>query len=169
MANQRWSERDGDGARRGGRRRCLALARVLILAAALGALGCDQPEPTAPEIIATPDFPSGSTGGGSGEADDATLQGEWERFDVFETEFDIVTTRTHWRFSADGTCRRTITTFSVAEGFPRTTSRDCTWSTGVLEVTITFFGAAPATFDLAFAGFDPDRLILDGFEYRRIG
>lgn len=171
MAYQRRSECGRDRAGRAARRRSLGLLRTLTFAAALALAACDSPEPTAPEIIATPDFPSGSTGGGgSGTSpDDVTLPGEWERFDVFQTDVDVVTTTTRWRFAADGTCRRTITSFSVVEGFPRTSVRDCTWTTGVLDVTITFAGADPATFDLAFAGFDPDRLVLDGFEYRRIG
>ena len=170
MAYQRRSECGGDGAGRVARRRGLGLVRALSLILAVAAAGCDAPEPTAPEIIATPDCPSGSTGGGRGTSpDDATLPGEWERFDVFQTDADVVTTTTRWRFAADGTCRRTITSFSVVEGFPRTSTRDCTWTTGVLEITITFAGADAATFDLAFAGFDPDRLVLDGFEYRRIG
>ena len=146
----------------------MALARALSLVALLAAAACDAPQATAPEIIATPDFPAGSSGGG-GSADNVTLPGEWERFDVFQTDVDVVTTTTRWRFAADGSCRRTITTFSLIEGFPRSTARDCTWTTGSLEVTITFLGAEAATFDLSFAGFDPDRLILDGFEYRRVG
>jgi len=171
MAYQRWSECGRHRARRSARRRRLGLARSLTLLVALATAACDSPEPTAPEIVATPDFPSGSTGGGgSGTSpDDVTLPGEWERFDVFQTDVDVVTTTTRWRFAADGTCRRTITTFSLVEGFPRSSARDCTWTTGVLDITITFLGAESATFDLAFAGFDPNRLILDGFEYRRVG
>ncbi len=144
----------------------MAAGLVLILLAG----GCDAPAPAGPEpgpgIIA--DAPDGIIGGGGSADAGATLVGEWQRFDIAEFEEDIVTTTIHWRFEPDGFCRRSITTFSANEGFPRTTRTDCRYDVGPLEITITFSNGDTGTFALSFPGFDPDRMLLDGFEYRRV-
>ena len=62
----------------------------------------------------------------------------------------------------------TVITESLAEGFPRTTERPCTWTTNSGEVAISFVGGGTLTFDFSFAALDPDRLVLDGFEYHRL-
>ncbi len=131
---------------------------------------CDGPAPTEPEpgpgvVI---DAPDGIIGGGGTSDAGSTLVGEWQRFDVAEFETDLVTTTIHWRFDAGGFCRRTITTFSAAEGFPRIAQRDCAYDIGPLEITITFSTGDSGVFPLSFPGFDPDRMLLDGLEYRRV-
>ena len=166
MAHERRGERRRD--RHGRDRRRARLVACLILIAFLAA-GCDAPGPTAPDpgpgIIG--DAPDGIIGGGTA-TDPETLVGEWQRFDVVEFDQDLVTTTIHWQFDADGFCRRTITTFSAVEGFPRTTAVDCQYTIGPLEITITFSTGDTGTFPLSFPGFDPDRMLLDGFEYRRV-
>lgn len=140
-----------------------------LLLTSLLAAGCDAPATTAPGpgpgIVA--DAPDGIVGGSTADAS-GTLVGEWQRFDIAEFEQDLVTTTIHWRFEAGGFCQRTITTFSAVEGFPRTTQRDCQYTLGPLEITITFSTGDTGVFPLSFPGFDPDRLLLDGFEYRRV-
>lgn len=169
MAHQRRSERDRDGHGSGGGRRCLVHAHALLLTLLLGIAGCDAPSPTAPQQDGTIDFPSGISGGGNGQTTEVdALVGLWERFDAAVFETDVVTITTRWAFEGGGSCRRTITTFSAAEGFPRTTARDCTYDIGPLEITITFSDGEQGTFSLSFPGFDPDRMLLDGAEYRRV-
>ena len=74
-----------------------------------------------------------------------------------------------WHFAGDGTCDRTTTTLLVSEGIPRTTTIDCTFAPAVGGITVTFTDSAPATFSVSFAAFSPDRLVLDGIEYTRVG
>lgn len=166
MADERRGERCRDRHGRDRRRARLVAGLVLI---SLLAAGCDAPGPAAPDpgpgVIG--DAPDGIIGGGASTSLE-TLVGEWERFDVVEFEQDLVTTTVHWRFGPDGFCRRTITTFSAVEGFPRTTEVDCQYDIGPLEITITFSTGDTGTFALSFPGFDPDRMLLDGFEYRRV-
>lgn len=87
---------------------------------------------------------------------------------MIEVPGDLQTWTTTWHFDAAGTCRQTLVTESLAEGFPRTTVRDCSWATNGGEVAITFAGGGTVTFDFSFAALDPDRLVLDGFEYQRL-
>lgn len=130
---------------------------------------CSAPEATAPETGgAGADFPAGTSGDGSTVSDAETIVGGWERLEVIQFETDVVSTVTRWRFRGDGTCGLDITTLSLAEGIPRTSVRTCVYAVGPLQATITFSGSESATFDLSFPGFDPDRMLLDGFEYRRV-
>ncbi len=131
---------------------------------------CSSPETTAPSQQAPPlDFPAGSSGGGQVNETSA-LVGTWQRFDVFSPDSgdDLVTQTTQWQFDAAGGCQRVITTTSAVEGIPRTTIRDCTFTLGVQEITLSWSDGAVQTFTLTFAAFDPDRLVLDGFEYQRL-
>ena len=93
----------------------------------------------------------------------------WRNVSMVQLPGDIQTWTTTWQFDEGGTCRQTIVTESLAEGFPRTTERTCTWTVSGSEVTIGFTGAGTLTFEFSFAGFSPDRLVLDGFEYQRVG
>lgn len=86
---------------------------------------------------------------------------------VIEVPGDMQTWTTTWEFAAAGTCRQTVVVESLAEGFPRTTVRTCTFGVSGGNVTIAFTGAGTLTFAFSFAGFSPDRLVLDGFEYQR--
>ena len=92
----------------------------------------------------------------------------WQTVVVIEVPGDLQTWTTTWRFDADGTCRQTVVTESLAEGFPRTTERACTWTiNGGRGRDQPSWAAATLTFDFSFAGLSPDRLVLDGFEYQR--
>ena len=86
---------------------------------------------------------------------------------VIQVPGDLQTWTTTWQFDAEGTCRQTVITESLAEGFPRTTERACTWVADGGEVAISFVGGGTLTFGFSFAGLSPDRLVLDGFEYQR--
>lgn len=102
-----------------------------------------------------------------GGADGSALVGTWRTVVVIQVPGDLQTWTTTWEFDAAGTCRQTIVTQSLAEGFPRTTERTCSWNATGSEVTITFVGGGTLTFDYSFAGLSPDRLVLDGYEYQR--
>jgi hypothetical protein len=133
---------------------------ILLLLAACNA------DPTAPRMgQAGGGNGSGTSGGGGGGSE---LVGAWQTVVVIEVPGDLQTWTTTWRFDSAGTCRQTVITESLAEGFPRTTERTCTWTTSSGEVTISFVGGGTLTFDFSFAALDPDRLVLDGFEYQRL-
>ncbi|HET7603863.1 MAG TPA: hypothetical protein VFK36_12645 [Gemmatimonadales bacterium] len=141
-----------------------ALAALTLL------LGACSAETTAPATGGPPlDFPSGVSGGGQANTASAVV-GTWRRFDVLSADdsADIITQTTEWAFDSTGACERTITTFDAVEGFPRASQRDCTWDTSVQEITLHWSDGEVNTFSLTFAGFDPDRMVLDGFEYQRI-
>jgi hypothetical protein len=87
---------------------------------------------------------------------------------LIQVSGDLQRWTTTWRFDATGTCRQTIVTESLAEGFPRASERGCTYRTDVSNVAVTYADGGTVTFDFSFAGFSPDRLILDGFEYQRL-
>jgi hypothetical protein len=112
--------------------------------------------------------PSGSgpavSGGGDGAA---SLVGVWLTTILIEVPGDLQTWTTTWQFDAAGTCRQTVVVESVAEGFPRTTVRACTFVATGGNVSISFVGGGTLVFAFSFAGFSPDRLVLDGFEYHR--
>jgi hypothetical protein len=96
------------------------------------------------------------------------LVGSWRSVTVIEVPGDIQTWTTTWVFDASGSCRQTVITESLAEGFPRTTERACAWAVNDGQVLVSFVGGGTLAFDFSFAGLSPDRLILDGFEYQRL-
>jgi len=122
-------------------------------------------EPLAPRV----DQPGGGFGSGTstGGGGSASLAGVWRSVVVIQVPGDLQTWTTTWRFDADGTCRQTVVTESLAEGFPRTTERACTFVVSGSDVIVSYVGGGTLTFAFSFAGFSPDRLILDGFEYQR--
>lgn len=87
---------------------------------------------------------------------------------MFDAGDDIVTQTTTWQFAEEGFCRRTISSFSANEGVVRTETRDCSFAVANGQITITLSASAPATYRYSFAGFSPDRLVLDDLEYRRV-
>lgn len=108
-------------------------------------------------------------GGGRGGLASGVV-GTWQNVLVLDVPPDFTRTTTTWRFSAGGNCQRTTETFSVIEGVPRTTVRDCTYSVDAAGLLVTYAGGtAPVRVAAQFAGFAPDRLVLDGFEFLRIG
>ncbi len=137
----------------------LALSLLLTLAPACGgeADGHDPFEPGS--------HPSGTSGP---PATDTGLVGTWRNVTIIQVPGDLQRWTTVWRFDDAGLCRQTVETESLAEGFPRTTERTCSYSTSSGEITIHYLEAGTLTFDYSFAGFSPDRLVLDGFEYERL-
>jgi hypothetical protein len=133
----------------------VALAVLLSLAA------CDS-DPTGSQR------PQDNSGIGSGNTPTQQLVGTWRTVVVVEVPGDVQTWTTTWRFDADNSCLQTVAIESLAEGFPRVTQRPCTFTAGDFEVTIAFVGGGTLVFEYSFAGFSPDRLVLDGFEYQRI-
>jgi hypothetical protein len=133
--------------------------------AALILAGCSG-DPTGPRTDGPGSFGSGTSTSGGGEA---SLVGVWQNVSVIQLPGDIQTWTTTWQFDEAGTCRQTVVTESLAEGFPRTTERTCTWTVNGSDVAISFTGAGTLTCEFSFADFSPDRLVLDGFEYQRIG
>lgn len=107
--------------------------------------------------------PAVSGGGGS------PLVGEWELVTVIAIGTGIQTSGVHWTFAGDASCRQAIRSWSFAEGVYHTTVRECTYANATDGVRVVFAGAAPAVFTVSFAAFSPNRLVLDGLEYRRAG
>jgi len=161
MAEQRRCEPRGDGARGrlgGGRLGALGTIALLLLA------GCsaDTLEPR-PDDLGNPQ--RGTSGGGT----TGTIVGAWRNVVVIQVPGDIQTWTTTWRFDAEGTCRQTVVTESLAEGFPRTTERTCTFTTSSTKITIAYTAGGVLTFDFTLSGPASDVLVLDGFAYDRIG
>jgi hypothetical protein len=164
MAGQRRGEpgRDlpGRRARRGGLAGLVAL--TLALSPALILSGCGG-DPTGPSA----ELPTGG-GGTSTTGDGASLLvGVWQATTIIEVPGDLQTWVTTWQFDSAGSCRQTVVTTSLAEGFPRTTERTCTWRTNGARVAISYLGGGTVEFAFSFAALSPDRLVLDGFEYQR--
>lgn len=157
MAGQRRREPGGHGRRRlpglGGL--ALALSLLLILGA------CGDGGPTGPQRLGDGGV---STGQGSAEL----LVGTWRTVVVVEVPGDLQTWTTTWRFEADGTCRLTTERESSVEGFPRVTDRTCTYVVTGAEIAVRFAGGGTLEMEYDFAGFSPDRLVLNGFEYERL-
>ena len=135
----------------------------LVIPALLAVAACSG-EPLGPRTDRPGSgFGTGSSDGGSA----ATLVGTWQAVVVVQVPGDLQTWTTTWRFDAEGTCRETRVTQSLAEGFPRTTDLACTWSSTDTQITVTFDGGGTLVMQFSFAGLSPDRLLLDGFEYQR--
>lgn len=94
--------------------------------------------------------------------------GTWRTVLVVEVPGDLQTWTTIWRFEADGTCRLTTERESLVEGFPRVTDRACTYVVAGAEIVVRFAGGGTLAMEYDFAGFSPDRLVLNGFEYERL-
>lgn len=129
--------------------------------ATLGA-GC-APEGAGPTGPATSTTPEGTSASGN-----TALIGEWQAVTLIGADSDVVSTTTLWRFNGDGSCRKTVTTVSAAEGIPRVSAADCTFTAGPASVTVSFAGQAPATFTVLLTGVTPDQMVLDGLAYQRV-
>jgi hypothetical protein len=132
----------------------------LILAASACGNEATAPNPVRPGS----DFGSGTSSSGS---ETATIAGVWQAVIVVQVPGDVQTWTTTWQFDADGSCRQTRVTESLAEGFPRTTDLACTWTITGTQIQIAFVGGGTLVMEFSFAGLSPDRLVLDGFEYQR--
>ncbi|HET9295098.1 MAG TPA: hypothetical protein VFO06_12450 [Gemmatimonadales bacterium] len=169
MDFQRRSQRPGNKPR--DRRGLAGLAPVfLTLALALGA--CEGGDPFTPAFVPPLDQDGATSGGGGG--DDSTnaqlVVGIWEVTIVTPLMDDILTERTVWEFGADLNCQQTIYSTLGSEGSTRVTRNYCTYQVVNFDIVVLFDDTLQeVTFPFDFAAFDPDRLILDGFEYTRIG
>ncbi len=113
--------------------------------------------------------PKGMGGGGGGSGASPSVTGRWQVVLVIDVPGDIQTWTTTWRFDASGACHLTKTSLSLVEGFPRTTERDCRFTLGGGSVEVTWSdNGAVDDLPYSFAGFSPDRLVLQGIEYHRI-
>jgi hypothetical protein len=112
-------------------------------------------------------IPGQNSGGGTSRSGTA-LVGTWRLQLVVQVQGDMQTWTTTWRFDGDGSCHQTKVTESLAEGFPRTQERDCSFTVNSSKLNITFTGGEMLSLEFSFAGFSPNRLVLDGFEYERI-
>ena len=140
-----------------------------MVALALSAAGCSGRDPTG---ALAPSSPTPGVLGGAGGGGNASgaIVGSWQLVTVLRLPADVQTTTVTWRFDANGICSRAIQTLSLVEGVPRVTVRACREELSGSDLLITFEGDSAANrFSVAFAGFSPDRLLLDGFEYHRIG
>ncbi len=160
MVEQRRGKPRRDVGGRGSRRPGLGVLGALTL---LALAGCSS-SPLEPRIDQPGNNPSGISGGGA----TTTIVGGWQNVVLIEVPGDVQTWTTTWRFDAEGTCRQTVVVESLAEGFPRTTDRTCTFTISGSKITISYTGGGDLTFDFSFAGFSPDMLVLDGFSYQRI-
>ena len=160
MVEQRRSKPRRDVPGRGSRRSGLGVLAALTLVALAG---CSS-SPLEPRT----DQPGKNTSGTSGGGATTTIVGGWQNTVLIEVPGDMQTWTTTWRFDAEGTCRQTVVVESLAEGFPRTTDRTCTFTISGSKITISYTGGGDLTFDFSFAGFSPDMLVLDGFSYQRI-
>lgn len=130
--------------------------------------GCaDDDAPTGPASVRpNSGFGTGTSGNGAGSA--ATLVGTWQAVVVLQVPGDVQTVTTTWVFAADGTCRETRVTESLAEGFPRTTDLACTWTSSDTAITVIFAdGGGTLVMQFSFPALSPDQLLLDGFQYQR--
>ncbi len=118
------------------------------------------------------DTGGGGAGGGGGTGGGvpipAPLLGRWENTLLLQTVGDLVTVTTTWEFRPDGSCLRTVRSFSVIEGVPRTTVRGCRFLVLNASLAITFDDGGTATFSFGFAAQSPSRLLLGGLEFARV-
>ncbi len=108
----------------------------------------------------------GGGGGGSGPA----FVGSWEATFIFQTSQDLQRHTTRWTFGAGGGCQRVSEIYSVLEDRTFSTGVHCTWQAGTGVVLVSFDGnPAAVSFRWTLEHFSPDRLVLDGVPYDRIG
>ncbi len=112
----------------------------------------------------------GDRGGGTGDGlpIPAALVGRWENTIVFQTVGDLLTATTTWEFRQDGSCARTVRTFSVIEGVPQTRTRSCRFAVRSFALAIAFDDGGSATFSFGFVANSPSRLLLGGVEFARV-
>jgi hypothetical protein len=103
-------------------------------------------------------------GGSAAEA----LVGSWENVFAIEMSGDFQTVRTRWDFRSSGTCRETVSTFSVLDGRTFVTVRDCGFTINNGNVVITFTDSMTSvSFSLNFPQFTRDRILLGGIPFDR--
>ena len=160
MDDQRYRQCRGHGGR--GRRRSALLGLAILTLQGCGGEG------RIPTSLGG-DRPIG--GGQSGGATVASaLVGTWRNVWVVFLDTDVQTWTTVWTFRSDNTCVIDKTLRSLALEFPQVTIRPCRYTIRGTDLGITWTDAAGgvATLPFSFAGFSPDRLVLEGLEYERL-
>ncbi len=115
--------------------------------------------------IFAPPRPTGQGGGGSLNP---TLFGEWEAVILIEAPPDIQTWTTRWRFDGDRTCRFRQVVVSALEGTTREKTRDCTWRDVNATIALVWQDSGVGeVLPYSFPSLNPNRLLLQGIEYRR--
>lgn len=116
----------------------------------------------------------GPTGGGGGPSGGGStpvgqLAGRWENVLLLQTVGDILNITTTWSFGTDRSCSRTVRTFSLVEGFARTTRESCRFQVVNFALDVTFTGTmGPVRYPYSFVAFSPTRLQLGGVEYQKL-
>lgn len=111
-----------------------------------------------------PDSSVGSSTSGAGSSASSSLFGGWQAVASVQVPGDLQTVTTTWQFDADGTCRETLVTASLA-----ITDLACTWTSTDTEITVTFANGGTLVMQFSIAGLSHDLLVLDGFVYQRQG
>ena len=112
----------------------------------------------------------GFIGGGGGGGGGSVLLGTWQTHFFIQTSSDIQRHSVSWTFNSGGSCRRVVDIYSTLQDQTLTTTVDCTFRAGGGQVAITYEGRTSAvTFSWSLEHFSPDRLILDGVTYDRLG
>ena len=138
------------------RRRLVGLGLLLVMAACGGERSLFAPDHQ----------PAGSGIPGR----DPAVMGTWQVVLLISAETDLQTWTTTWQFAADGTCRFSRVIRSALEGQDRITVRPCSWRTANATIIVTYTDdATTALLPYRLAAFDPDRLVLEGVEYARVG
>jgi len=145
------------------------LGVIVGLASALGCSG-DLRDPVGLVPFDTSGGFVGGGGGGGGGGGASALVGSWSATFIIRLMNDVQSQVTTWSFQSNGTCNRTVAVTSVLEGRTLTTTLPCTWFTNSNDISIMFGGnVGSVTFRWGFENFSPDRLVLDGVTYVRIG
>ncbi len=161
MAQQRHGER---GRHHHRRRRW----RVLVAAAACSLLigACGGDEKASPTGLAGDPVTPPDQGGGAGPG---PLVGQWLNTLILELSGDFQRIETTWVFASDGTCSRTVETFSVLEDRLRFSRRTCTYQANTRRLAVLYSDAQENVhFDFSFPEFSRDLLVIDQFRFRRI-
>ncbi len=120
----------------------------------------------------------GGTGGGGGGGGGGpvgggpsipqALAGQWQNIVILQFVGDIQTVTTTWSFDLAGRCSKEVRSFSAIEGFPRTSTRDCTFQMAIVAIDVTFTDGGMAHFPIQFPGTNGTRLVLGGVEFDKI-
>lgn len=141
----------------------MAAAACSLLIGACG--GDEKASPTG--LAGDPVTPPGQ-GGGGGEGG-GPLVGQWLNTLILELSGDFQRIETTWVFASDGTCSRTVETFSVLEDRLRFSRRTCTYQANTRRLAVLYSDAQENVhFDFSFPEFSRDLLVIDQFRFRRI-
>jgi hypothetical protein len=161
MAHERRCERAGNDGGTGPRLRRLALACLIPLLAS--AAGCDSG--TGPTGPGAPAGPGPDVGIVTDLPSPLALVGAWVRDDEIEHRGTAALQSTEWRFDGRGTCRLTITLYTIDTFTPFVDDSVCTYRADGRTITLHF-----GTGDVVRMRWEPDGrdgLVLSGERYDR--